>query len=554
MMVKQKITSSISSIGKNNMYSGADIHSPKRISIRKYNGWIFSVPMMPNGRVLETWKNDYKRMVSTFTEIIANMYMLNYKPTFGTSDTKFSMSDICFKSIDYYRSMVIDNARKVMRKSGKDILTCRLVGNHYSFILIINANSVDLDNTDLMFTTLLFNDYDLTCKCCVDVERRIADNRTLARMYNSPFYLARKDLPIENTLRDNMDIHTTDFTTVNLIHECLRCMMEESIIENDVYKASEMYFVQRIIRSLKREFWPIDIRNWICNDRIPYTNDDLSRETLNTVNMLTNQNYNKFPLIDLNSREMKFIMEYLTTQEYVSSDGNKVINLLPYLTNIPYSNTFRYPITCEDGTIVEIIGAFILDDVTNSLRMIIMQDIKMKDMIVFSTMDYKNIEEFNHTTSCVAANTTVLLKNFNIMPSSLSELENIIPKLFIDVGAIDKIIYNLIATYVVLHDRPDRTRMISCTTHTAKGVSKGKKEYKHQSDIVIARILKSTRDAKKYVARMNAEGNGIREYTLESWNRKGYYRRSRDGNSIWVPPTTCHRHLPLTEKEIHIKL
>jgi hypothetical protein len=107
--------------------------------------------------------------------------------------------------------------------------------------------------------------------------------------------------------------------------------------------------------------------------------------------------------------------------------------------------------------------------------------------------------------------------------------------------------------------RPDRNRVIRETTRvesTHKNSGKKNKHQKKESNVIIRRILKDTKSAKAYIAERISEGSPNREYTIESWDRVGHWRRKpHSEEKIWIEPTECHRHKELTtDKEIHIKL
>ena len=45
------------------------------------------------------------------------------------------------------------------------------------------------------------------------------------------------------------------------------------------------------------------------------------------------------------------------------------------------------------------------------------------------------------------------------------------------------------------------------------------------------------------------------EYTVESWNISGHWRHYKEsGKTIWISEHPAHRNLPLSQKEVHLKL
>ena len=79
-----------------------------------------------------------------------------------------------------------------------------------------------------------------------------------------------------------------------------------------------------------------------------------------------------------------------------------------------------------------------------------------------------------------------------------------------------------------------------------------------KDDFVIRRILKTSEGAKKYIKEKLDDVSISRDivYTLETWTRRGHWRRLPNSNEkIFIEETTCSRRLEIAkEKEIHLKL
>lgn len=518
-----------------------------RFSIEHYLDWTYSSIRMFNGKLHPDFVGDTdKKLVCTFTEFICKTYMMTDMPTYHTDIKDAVNASRLLCSTDDYRKQVARRLKRLMKDLHRSNISCRLVGEQSSFVMIAY-----LENNTLTVVSATFDNIYTMCKCCYDAESDISGELMLERVYNSPFFLSKKTRVAEVLLNRNDDIHTTDLETLRLIGECVRCIKEETSESTSSQSNCEMYFIRKTLKSMSLPYWPMDIKNWISSGSDEYCNDNFSKTTLDVVNIVTNHDFEQYPLIDLGDKELKFIMKYAITNGILGGDDGG-INLCSYISHVPYGDTFRLPVE-SDGCSGEVIGTFILDDETSDLRMILIYNIPEEDIVVFSTIDYENVQEFNHVRSCRGCNTTLLCKQMDRLPSNLDVLIHGIPKIFLDSESIDKIISSFIALYVILHDRPSRNRMVSCSRRIPKPQQSKKSNKKEECEYVVTRILKTAQAAKKYVADMTASGQVDREYTLESWPRKGYYRRVR-GGAVWIPPTTCHRHLELSEKEIHIKL
>ena len=74
-------------------------------------------------------------------------------------------------------------------------------------------------------------------------------------------------------------------------------------------------------------------------------------------------------------------------------------------------------------------------------------------------------------------------------------------------------------------------------------------------DFVIRRIIKTHSMARKYIKEKSSiESNKSVKYTLEEWGRRAHIRKLKDGREIYIKASQCHRHKPLSDIEIHLKL
>lgn len=546
----------LSSITDNIMQIPIPRHQSENISIRRYQDWTYASTTSHDSGNSMTPSNGAFKFLPMFVTNICQLHLSTVTTTFLSEVNEYLTPPL---SHDIRINMTMDIFRmlkRLLRNTNGNNIHCRIISDYYSFLM---DATIYTDNNIMTFTTSLFDGNKILCKCCMDTIP-MENNAYITRLGGTPFYLSKKNKDAEAAIRNESDIKITDDITIKLIHQALQFMIDHKNKPFEqvgiFHTTSEMYFIKKMIKlvSEKQKIWPTDLINLGNSKKDKDQFNSFNHIALDFVNSVVND-AKKYPLIDLNDKETNFIIKYVETKGYFCGKESKTFNLLPYLINTPYGDSFQYPIEYDDGTKNTITTSYILEDETASLRIFIIQEFIQEEFIIFSYIDFEDITNFHIIDSIVHVNTSIMFKNIDKLPSSMGDLEEIVPYEFLDSNDIIDTIEDILSLHIVIGDRPMRTKMIKCTKRIPRTNSvKEGKNIEEEHDFVITRILKTTSDAKEYVARMTSNGYIDREYSIESWQRKGFYRRTRGGGSVWVEPTTCHRHLPLTEKELHIKL
>lgn len=508
-----------------------------RGSIRRFKEWTYA----SENHIIAIEDGDL--FLNRFTSLICRSYFTNMKSFLFSND----------KKMDYdLEPTIFRLARRLSRTTQDTTIQCRLIMPSSTFIMEAKL----YPNSIITFTTLLFDDTHKLCKCCFDrfgntVERRLIRS-------NSAFYLSQKNKLTEKFILSESDTWVTDEYTQFLIYQCLELLSNDLKLPSEQYdmlhSENEMYFIKMMISSVTngRNMWPIDIFNKFAdrNDEVDLKIFD--RVMLDVVEMTITKSH-QFPLVDLNQKEIKFISNYVQKNKFLSGEDSKEFNIIPYLSHLEYGESFQYPIIYEDGSRNIILTSFVLVEEQELLRVFMMQKIS-EELTVFSYIDFNNLSNFHIGRSLVHMNSSVIFTDFKNLPRSQELVKDMIPNEFLDTTEIFLTVRGILALYIVMRDRPTRTRMIKCTTTIPSERKRSSQKNQEEREFVVTRILKTVNDAKEYVAKMTEEGEINREYVLESWQRRGHYRKYQDGAIVWIPKTTCRRQLPLSEKEIHIKL
>lgn len=263
-------------------------------------------------------------------------------------------------------------------------------------------------------------------------------------------------------------------------------------------------------------------------------------------------NIKEVPEVAFSEKEWKFIDSYIEKNNYL---GLNEMNLKPFVTYPRYGHMYRMTVELNEGGADTKELFFVIKPHDNDM------DIYVIDRVTPNTSAYlrikcRDIETFE-IGKCfddveIAITNTDMLK----APKSIDEIDTRIIHFNKEFTyAFVTMIHNLLSMLIVMHDRPQRSRMVRCNTPMRKSSTSNKKRTEPEYHSV--RLLKSVSDAKKLVQN-SSDGPRSRAdavYTIEEWERVGHYRTLKSGKTVWIDATTCKRHLPLNEtKEIKIKL
>lgn len=285
-----------------------------------------------------------------------------------------------------------------------------------------------------------------------------------------------------------------------------------------------------------------------------YTQNNSSHELDNPIfdDLKTNiyidtNNLESYPLIDFNEREKSYIKSYMKRNDMIDENRNELtFDIIPHLKDVPYGNIFRFPFKDKEITVT-----WYVDEINKLLRFGMIEKIN-DEMFIYKLLDFDKIDTFNPFDNLCKIKTRLILDNCNKIPSSIDELKSISKLLEFEDDVYDMFVY-VICVIITIHDKPKRSKMIKITSSKPSS-NKNKQLKKNNEEFVIRRILKSVEDAKEYVKTHTGSIHKDVVYTIDEWDRRGYWRHLKNGKTIWIRETTVHRNLPLSDKEVHIKL
>lgn len=450
---------------------------------------------------------------------------------------------------------------KVTRKLALATIRIRLVSPN-------NVFTLEIGSTDGMDNQVIIA---IRCDSYKKVARIFSGGKllnggtpgSLFSLTETPLYLSRKSKDGEMLLKKNPN--PFDDVTLSLMKISLQMLYDQIISTDEVpqlmfpkYCDTEIYFIKKSVSNIMgSDRIGFALFQWVNNDAISSLDTVMGEDfNLKIPQILATPNIDQFPLIDFNQNEWDFIGKYVNGKNILCGKTEQPFNIIPYLLEPTYGTTLRYKLEFEDDSIQMMLMSYTLDAKRDTLTTYMVCKIS-DDITVYNKAIFTNLQEFDVTTSLVEIDTDVVFTNAECLvedPNSL--LDKVVASLF-DASDAILLIREMLRVHIILHDRPQRTRVIKCSSRQVNHSNDQKKNHStktHEEGFVISRILKTVSDAKSFIARMSEEGICEREYTMESWNRRGYFRHLRSGEAIWIPPTTCTRHCPLSDKELHIKL
>lgn len=516
-----------------------------RKSVKLVNGWLVNNnPDMDMNKIQKFITISENSILYNYTN---KMWEFNVEDDLEISSNNkmnsIERNDLVEKIINYTNGIIgIFNVDKNIR--------FKLVSLKYTYII-----SIMIENGIIMFNTFKYDNDTMTLVVCFD---RIGYSKNIKDMYRcecTPFYLSRKERNVSELILKYDNGIFTDNDTLKFIHNSLKMIFNKYEIKTSMNRytrcsRTEMYFINKIMeKRYANNIIPVDIYNWIKEDMI---SDDFEfTKKFNMPKKLKEtvlSNNNSYPIIDLSLKDIDYINKYLLSLNLF----DKCIDLNKHIS-FPYGNMFRYIIDA-DGESYTINIVITKDDENDYMRITISYDVN-DSIRIFSYVEYIDIRNFN--SEFVKANTSMLILNNKHLYTCISDVENDIPCIFLEPYMISNISLTVIGLCIILNDQPSKMRMIKCTKHDTNNSVKKKDTKKNNKEFVITRILTTSKGVNRCIQKMKSTYGDVDkgyEYVLESWARKGYYRTDPNGKQVWVPPTICHRHLPLTEKEIHIKL
>lgn len=531
------------------------------IKIEKKNGFLF-IKQYPKHIFDAVSEN----ITSYMDSYIVNLYM-RHQRTFFVND-KFwnqkALSGENLKDIMYKISFML---RKLKRKMNGPI-QWKVQSENHSIYFDLAAIAGSTKNSDSNITLLVL-DFDNKTKMSKThmILFDSSDPMLIRDITAGPIVLCRKEKDGENYLKSIPRLNALlilEESYVMALYKCIDMFLVDSECLDDDIEAinslihidSEMYFMKKMMKryeSISNAGVFINVKIWrtefynSCDSTV--TDNMESIDNMDVINEALFENSTIPPLVDLNKKEYKFIENYISKKGYLGT-GDSIVNMIEILDHPRYGRTLRHSLPYAD-----IATTFTMSKENDLLRIYFIYR-KDENMFCYVSADFNNLKYFNYNDNILQIKLEFVVKEIDKLPNELGSIIDIIPIEFMNSDKIVSMIYDLLSLYIILHDRPERMKVIKETKKVVEDIKDTKnKSVMKDKEYVINRILKSSKDAKEYIEKITKTLScGDREYVLEEWDRIGHYRKLKNGKTVWIEATTCKRRLPLTEKEIHIKL
>lgn len=341
----------------------------------------------------------------------------------------------------------------------------------------------------------------------------------------------------------SFETYLVDYMLTALITE----MKNGNPSTNQHYLPIETFMFATVIKDLGLTVEAHTIFTWchendVGNELLPNNLADVPSEIFPSTN-------HPYPQIDFDKKEWNFVSGYCKRNNLLQDHET---DLLPYFTNPRYGNTYVMLVNTDTGEKDRLVTTFTLNG--NVLRLYISETINEYTAIL-TLVDFVDIDHYTPNNSLRTLRKCVMYTKFESMFASVEDLVNVSPLLQSGIDNTLALVNTIIQFFVIMRDRPERSRMIKAVKHTEYTHSKSHKT-NVSHDEVVWKILKPVKAAKEYIQSMSQGGSRNMEYTLEEWERIGHYRTLKSGKQIWIEPTTCRRRddLLVKDKDIKIKL
>lgn len=498
-----------------------------------------------------------------FSEI-SLFIIATYKASYMLSEKTIHMDDTELDINNIMNSLRIENINmknqicKVLRKYNTDHISFRITTSNMLYLISIKSYN---DNYTINITQSAIKYKYLRC----NMFRLIGDQ-------NIDMYpLIPGDVILD--LNSNMSVKELKYfakgavENVNLILYLCNLIMDTDEISEEYYDYSQpqldvmhKLFLQGITIGKKSEHTiAYQVHSWenpnseeaeINYDMIQNIADDIYSDC---------SHFDSMPLLDFSPRDFNWIYKYCENHGYHMKNDDETYDFSNILNDQRYGLNFRVMCDHDNKEFFEV-GIYInYDEVSDNLQFFIVNENRDNHFSTIIIVNYPSAHTFSigNFNKILELHSCSSIKGVQL-PKNNAEACNRTPLAYIDLEGIIKIIINIVDVLIVIHDRPDRNRMIKeehlkeeSTTHKTTGK---KSDLNKSNGYVIRRIIKTASAAKKYIAEKSINGERNVRYTLEEWGRVGHYRTYKNGKTVWIDETTCHRHKELSTDEIHIRL
>lgn len=264
------------------------------------------------------------------------------------------------------------------------------------------------------------------------------------------------------------------------------------------------------------------------------------------------------PLVDFNEKEGKYISKYIADLGLFDGENSNEVDLVEKLSHPRYGTNLRIPVRREDGSKETFLMSYFIDETHNLMRIYAFLE-SDNDVRAVMLVDFENVRHFQGVANFSGIYTGIALKKHIPLFHDMKDIKANMPDCFLSFEDAMMLVYEMLSIHIVIYDRPQRTRMVRCQEEKSSTTpKKHSNKQRTEPEYIVRRILKPVKEAKELVrlSEHAAPGSPVkREYTMEEWERVGHWRRIPGTDRfIWIEKTTCRRKLPLSDKEIHIKL
>lgn len=402
-----------------------------------------------------------------------------------------------------------------------------------------------------IFTIATFNDDEITYVNAYSVELNKKSSECISPMFTGFFHG-----PSESTILKSIDVYLKEGSFeigVLYIADAVEALVNNKAVDRyPIHTNVEMEMLNSLVEHFgKQDAQKRTLAKWTRKDK----------PIIETFNMDSASDFDaplipevkpgfrtdNVPEISLSDKEWDYILNYTLEHDLLHDDPT---DLTPYVTHPRYGNIYRMDVTDDDGT-VELIFKILLGD--DYMKLYIIHQLN-KDTSIYLRLRISDLENFVFNDCFNDSEIILVNKDLTHAPKSAdikSPIMSMVDKVSKQLVGITNLILSLL---IVMKDRPQRTRMVKCTTRKPRNTN-SKHSEKDQTKVRTVRILKTVYEAKKLVAESQNHERAEAIYVMEEWDRQGHYRTTKTGKQIWIDATTCHRRLPLnTAKEIKIKL
>lgn len=483
----------------------------------------------------------------------------------------FKIINISDKVLDYTNNNSVDDNVNLMDPASPIINNIGMIRKIYNHDDIINFKvsinnitmyfDIDIAGEDSNNISLLIHWFDNKDKLykfmCIRVE--IVGEEVYVYQYRLVF-ISKNKYNVKQHIQSNYinNINLITPTEYNIISEALKVFIslrkEDTIPNrNDIksinYTNFEMYVFRKILPDIDSLIYPfVTYKGIPCIDNFERPKENIEPDDALNI-----------PIVSLTEKEWSFIYKY------IDKTYPDVIALSEVFSHLRYGEYLKMRYSGSVGEIefddlITIRMKYHYGDDMISIMLLSNNNNGIGES--FIELYIKDIDYFRGIENVCHAKGWAKFNNSTVLPFDIESGYEAFPTPFLNSDLLMDIVYKMIILNVILYDRPERIRCVQeiknvplkNTNHNSKNNKrKGIQKY----DKVIERILMPVKEAKEYVARMTNE-HMDREYVLESWERVGHYRiyhkDTEHEKKVWIDPVKCTRHLPLTKKDILIKL